>query len=231
MLCIAFASPKRGSLLSSSGMQIDCKMLAKLVGEKDEERIKKLLEELEKNGVFSRLKDGTIISRRMFRERKLSDIRRQAAEKRWGKKKDKKEMQNGYKVDANEVCKTDAKPMQMGEEEVEEEVLSNKEVLVNNKEKILFNFNKERWEGIMEEDIKGWEESYPACHIKLELLQMAQWLLSNPEKRKKRYRRFITNWLSRSQDRGGTRRGMVRKLTKGEMNILSIENWKNRGME
>jgi len=34
---------------------------------------------------------------------------------------------------------------------------------------------------------------------------MKAWLLSNPEKKKKNYRRFITNWLSRSQEKGGTK--------------------------
>jgi len=96
---------------------------------------------------------------------------------------------------------------------------------------ITFSFSKEDWEGITDSDISKWGETYPACNIKIELLKMADWLLSNPNKKKKNYRRFISNWLTRTQDRGGTKRGMLRKLTKGEMNILSIEDWKNRGME
>jgi len=34
---------------------------------------------------------------------------------------------------------------------------------------------------------------------------MAAWLVANPKQRKKNYQRFITNWLSREQDRGGTK--------------------------
>lgn len=76
---------------------------------------------------------------------------------------------------------------------------------------ITFNFEKRKWENITDEDKKGWKEAYPACDITIELAKMADWLLSNPKKRKKNYRSFITNWLSRQQDRGGTK---VRKLPK-----------------
>ncbi|GAH01811.1 unnamed protein product, partial [marine sediment metagenome] len=31
-----------------------------------------------------------------------------------------------------------------------------------------------------------------------------EWLLANPDKRKKNYRRFIVNWLTRTQDKGGS---------------------------
>ena len=74
------------------------------------------------------------------------------------------------------------------------------------KSKINFNFETGEWENIPEEDIDRWKKTYPACDIRQELLEMADWLLNNPQKRKKNYRRFISNWLSREQERGGTRR-------------------------
>jgi hypothetical protein len=64
-----------------------------------------------------------------------------------------------------------------------------------------------RWDGIGEEDKAAWIKAYPACDIEIELAKMAEWLKANPTKKKSNYRRFITNWLSRSQDRGGTQRG------------------------
>lgn len=75
------------------------------------------------------------------------------------------------------------------------------------KQKIIFDFNNKKWENIEQDDITQWREAYPACDIELELKQMKEWLLSNPDKKKKNYRRFITNWLSRSQERGGTKKG------------------------
>jgi len=76
--------------LRSAGKQIDSKMLAKRYG-KSEKEVCALLKELEDNGVFSRLPDGTIINRRMFgesqRQGQISKIRAEAgkagAEARW----------------------------------------------------------------------------------------------------------------------------------------------------
>lgn len=60
------------------------------------------------------------------------------------------------------------------------------------------------WAGISEKDQSAWKEAYPACDIKRQLASMNQWLLSNPSKaKKKQWRRFITNWLNRTQERGG----------------------------
>ena len=54
-------------------------------------------------------------------------------------------------------------------------------------------------------DIEGWRQAYPAVDVKAHLLRMREWCLSNPRKRKTRrgIRRFVTDWLSREQDRGG----------------------------
>jgi hypothetical protein len=60
------------------------------------------------------------------------------------------------------------------------------------------------WSGISDQDRAGWAEAYPACDIDRQLAAAHQWLRSNPTKaKKKQWRRFITNWLSRSQERGG----------------------------
>jgi hypothetical protein len=68
-----------------------------------------------------------------------------------------------------------------------------------------FNKNLKVWEGITEKDRAGWGEAYPACDIDIELAKMREWILANGAKGKKsNYRRFITNWLSRTQDRGGS---------------------------
>ena len=59
---------------------------------------------------------------------------------------------------------------------------------------------------ITAEDRDGWRKAYPACDLDIELAKMAEWIKGEPAKgRKKNYRRFVTGWLSRTQDRGGTR--------------------------
>jgi hypothetical protein len=58
--------------------------------------------------------------------------------------------------------------------------------------------------GITPEMVETWTKAYPACDIPQHLYRMDQWLLSNPTKaKKKNYYRFITNWLTRAQEKGG----------------------------
>jgi len=94
--------------------------------------------------------------------------------------------------------------------------------------KISFSFEDKRFFNITEEDIAGWKEAYPACDIKAELRKMREWLLANPEKRKVNYRRFIVNWLSKQQDRGGSKRAIgapFRSMTKKEERKERIKDW------
>jgi hypothetical protein len=64
------------------------------------------------------------------------------------------------------------------------------------------------WVGITEADKSAWAKAYPACDIERELLAMLEWIKSHPKEGKKsRYRVFITGWLKRQQDRGGSNRG------------------------
>ena len=57
-----------------------------------------------------------------------------------------------------------------------------------------------------ERDIAHWDEAYPATDVSREIKAAADWLMSNPTKKKKNYRRFLSNWLSRAQEHGGGRR-------------------------
>ena len=56
-------------------------------------------------------------------------------------------------------------------------------------------------------DIERWSDLYRAVDVEDELRKMIAWLEANPIKRKTRrgINRFIVNWLSRQQDKGGTR--------------------------
>lgn len=70
------------------------------------------------------------------------------------------------------------------------------------KEDIKWNFETQEWEGITVEQIKKWEEAFPDCDVvDILLKKMPIWFDSNPEKaHKTRWKKFITNWLSRQQD-------------------------------
>lgn len=59
---------------------------------------------------------------------------------------------------------------------------------------------------VYQSDIAKWAELYPAVDIIQELKKMVGWLDSNPKKRKTKrgINRFINNWLSNAQDKGGS---------------------------
>jgi len=108
MLGVMFNAEIRGTL-TVNGRQINGKALAKIAGD-TEQNIDKYLDELEEHDVFSRLKDGTIVSRRMYRESKrkeeISRIRAEAgkkgAEARWnGKEETAKDLKDKAKMAAS----------------------------------------------------------------------------------------------------------------------------------
>jgi hypothetical protein len=59
---------------------------------------------------------------------------------------------------------------------------------------------------ISEEQIRNWASLYPAVDIKQALRNMRGWLDSNPTKRKtgSGILKFVTNWLAKEQNSGGT---------------------------
>jgi hypothetical protein len=70
-------------------------------------------------------------------------------------------------------------------------------------QKISFNFNILKWEGITIDQVKLWEEAFPDCDV-VDILtkKMPVWMDANPLKaHKKNFKRFIIGWLSRQQDR------------------------------
>ena len=62
----------------------------------------------------------------------------------------------------------------------------------------------EGWSGISDQDREDWKQAYPACDLSRQLAAMSEWLKANPAKaRKSAWRRFLTNWMARAQEKGG----------------------------
>jgi len=74
------------------------------------------------------------------------------------------------------------------------------------KKETYFDSKSGQFVNITEEIKARWKIAYPACDINLCILQAAEWLISNPTRIKSNYQKFLTNWLKREQDRGGTSR-------------------------
>ena len=91
--------------------------------------------------------------------------------------------------------------------------------------KISFDFKQRKFLNIKIEDKAGWLDAYPACDIDQELRKMREWLLANPKQKKKNYERFINNWLSRTQDKGGSRSNYEDKRKK------KLDDWTKKPLE
>ena len=48
-------------------------------------------------------------------------------------------------------------------------------------------------------------EAYPAVMVAQEIDRAKLWLAANPTKRKSNVRKFLTNWMARCQERGGSK--------------------------
>ena len=81
---------------------------------------------------------------------------------------------------------------------------------------------------IKEKDMELWVKAYPACNVKHELLAMGDWLKSNPEKRKSNYRAFISRWLKKQQDQGGSSKGNKSYQTRQEAEDQKKKDWANK---
>ena len=58
------------------------------------------------------------------------------------------------------------------------------------------------WAGINQGDMDAWAEAYPHVALEREMSRAAQWVIANPAKaQKSNWRRFMTNWFSRAEDR------------------------------
>jgi 5-methylcytosine-specific restriction endonuclease McrA len=286
MLAMMSRSKIKGALLLNN-KPLSIEDLAKIAGGLPD-AVKILISELENHDVFSRLKDGTIINRRMYKEHELSNVRSEAGKhgaiKRWGlTEEDQKRLKEGrerkekfgfpiYSLIASQrrvaarnkgkhtdiqwqklkqafdfscpscgkkepeisLTKDHIIPVSLGgsdhisniqplcqscnsskgREKTKWQKIANRNSKKENDDMApsasasayassSISFKEGVWGGVQEADVSAWSEAYPACDVRGELKKMAEWLKANPEKKKSRYRRFIVNWLARTQDRGG----------------------------
>lgn len=81
--------------------------------------------------------------------------------------------------------------------------------------------NDKTYHGVTEADMARYRELYPGADVDLEMKKIIGWCESNPSKRKTKrgVKAFITNWLSRAQDRGRKPGGQVKPDDRG------LEDW------
>lgn len=82
---------------------------------------------------------------------------------------------------------------------------------------------------VTREDYDKWVSLYPAVDVMQELRNMYGWLDSNPAKRKTRrgIKSFITRWLGREQDKGGSRTSKAAEPEEFESRIKPVSQYEN----
>ena len=65
--------------------------------------------------------------------------------------------------------------------------------------------------------LKVWQTAFPAIDVQGEINKAAAWLMANPKNKKSNYERFLTNWLSRSQDKAPRASSTTQSFFEGAM--------------
>lgn len=121
---------------------------------------------------------------------------------------------NGVNVSINQVNDDRSTQSKVKESKVEESRVKNtsstepsKDASMQESVFIKLPLNDGTEHPVTEKDLKRYIELYPAVDVRQDLRNMVGWLEANPSKRKtkKGVRRFITNWLARTQDSGGSK--------------------------
>jgi len=63
-----------------------------------------------------------------------------------------------------------------------------------------FDQNLKDFVGISEKDMADWKEIYKHIDVRSEILKAKQWVIANPSKKKKLWRKFLTTWLNKAND-------------------------------
>lgn len=94
---------------------------------------------------------------------------------------------------------------------------------------ILIILNDKSYYDVPLEKITMWKATYPAVDVEQELRKMGAWCDSNPTRRKTKrgIEKFINNWLSRTQDSGGSK-GLKGVKETGGNNVYDTDaGWKH----
>jgi hypothetical protein len=87
---------------------------------------------------------------------------------------------------------------------------------------ISFNAESNCFENIDDSQKELWSKAYPATNIDAELSKAVVWLKANPTKTKSNYNKFLSGWLSRCQDSGGTK-NVVKQVSNFEEMMRSAK--------
>lgn len=203
-LCLEIhASPRAGYLLKENGLAPSLAEIAAWVN-RPVELVKHLIEELDREHVFSRDDAGTIYSRKMVKQAEKAERMRKIAEARWSEAPTK-EILNPPTTphalrDAMRTALRNASPNGNGNGSYsEEEGVQREEALVP---VLLFPVvGGEPWP-LFQAKVVEYQAVFQGIDVLAEVKKAYQWCVDNPTRRKTKrgMLRFLFGWLERAQN-------------------------------
>jgi hypothetical protein len=215
-------NPDKG-FLQADGPPLSLDQIVRMTGAGTTEEASHHLQELRGAGLIDQTNRGIWYSPAIVKAARLGEKRAKAAARRWEKGEDLFCSANcSTKVDAFVLQNADANAVQTPPPASPSPLSPTPPITPSSPppfpEEIKSKGGGVAWTagggfaGISDEDRRQWGEAYPACDVGRQLSAMHQWLSANPrEAKKSNWRRFIVNWLSRAQDRGGDTRTQRRQ--------------------
>jgi len=194
-MCLMHVCDDYGKL-KQNGVADDYKTIAKLVG-LSPQTCKKLLDELERNCVFSRDKDGAIQSQRMISDEHLRNVRAESGKKGGNpnllNQNSKQNTTPSYSFSNSST--TSSKEISIESDSSMENHHGDLPQLVKAD---LKSVGKTNYSRTNEEFVQYLKETFDWVDVDHELKQIDKWLESPKNKHKRqKNRKFVENWMSR----------------------------------
>jgi len=97
------------------------------------------------------------------------------------------------------------------------------------KPKIAFNFEKNVFEGISEDDKKLWREANPGIDLNSEIAKATIWARDNPKKAKQNWTKFLGTWMKNAGDKAQNR--AIRQAQYGNSNATARQDIRDKQLE
>jgi hypothetical protein len=98
-----------------------------------------------------------------------------------------------------------------------------------NSDFLFFCFELKKFVGIEKEDLESWKSAYPEVDLGKEISRATEWILSNPSKRKKLWRKFLTGWLKNENDKIENRKAYASQNKQMPFGIRDRRNFDDHG--
>ena len=221
LLCLAGKQNNSGVFLLNDRIAFTDKMLATIFRRK-ESTVQLALKTFEEFGMIE-IVDGVITIPNWGKHQSLDQLEKRKEYMR-GYMKNYREEQR--RLASKDNCKVNSK-CNVNSLDKEGDKEGDKSIESNNGETPVWTLllNDKTEYPVYQGYIDQMQELYPAVNVDVEFRKMSAWCINNPDKRKTKrgITKFINSWLSKEQDRGGTRGGYGNRGSKTFLDMYREE--------